>query len=1159
MNKNIVTFTIVVALLTASVPALLGADVSMEEVSVNERENKEQERTDPITFEKSKVPEIEVPKANLTTEPPINYTIGYNHTWSWNHTWEETIEMPIYNYSETTDINGDEYPINMHLCIEVTGYLYFVPLSNIKTIIKVDVSDGSTSTITTESGAVTVFYHDRSNSKLYYYHNQATISYVDLSDDSVTDLSGTLDAVEDIFIYDGDVWAIDASEDDLTFYKYNTGTSSWDASGTVSDESVNGYDIGGLGGNDIPYGICWDGTYFYVTDHIDAYIYQYNAAFDTKVAEHDIGALGGNDSPYGICWDGTYFYVLDADESYIYQYNAALDTLIDSYNLGSISEGENEHPWGICWDGTCFYVTDYQVDEIYKYNAALDTLISSHDIGSLVGIITAQGICWDGTYFYVVNSFSSYIHKFNTNLDILIDTYDIGALGGNDFPRGICWDENYFHVVDYDDAYVYKYHSDFTTEMGAIWYSLTIGTYQWVIYQYITGDAKIYKKDLTDTSNPVLQETLSSDYLVPYLHDQRGVAYDDSDVLYFVIKDKTDDLTYLISYEITDGTVTKLGEFNVGLMLNRNTNDSNDAPFNLEKAIGVESSINDLTVYQIPASFQGYIYPIAVLDDHPDLNGLGSDEIVAVTDTYLVVKLSGGGTELWTFQDMDDHVVNVKYGHYSVGNTHDEFTLSGCRGHANRKKFPLAKNMVIRIYQQYTANTGGGADKLVFEGRVVDYEERYQAQFKCVGLDAELKNVNPSGDYSGRTDEIISSFISTDLDYITEGTLSSGVAMGTLTYKQKKSILQAIEGFQDRDGFLCYTHPNGTLDYNDASVDSGADLRNDGTTYTDKIWNVVPTYPSRQVNKVIVFGGIDSSSGDRYSGSATDEEDIRINGVKTLVMVDATLNSDTKCGDVATAVLSRDGSNPLTVEFNYSKSSVGHVQVGETLTFKFTLGDYDITEAQFIVLKSEYNYSGEVGWIKASSALLITRDKDKVDEHGELIDQNAGNLSTHEADTDNPHSTTNQNLECACAFHVERDTSTQEITSGGWNKVEWQVEVFDIGSDFDLANDKFVAPVAGVYQFSASILLKAEVWSAGDSAYLAIHVNGTRVKFMSRWECEDGETKLMHLTGAPPLLSLSADDEVTIYISQTADAHDIYKASTAGEYTWFSGHLIGKT
>ena len=52
------------------------------------------------------------------------------------------------------------------------------------------------------------------------------------------------------------------------------------------------------------------------------------------------------------------------------------------------------------------------------------------------------------------------------------------------------------------------------------------------------------------------------------------------------------------------------------------------------------------------------------------------------------------------------------------------------------------------------------------------------------------------------------------------------------------------------------------------------------------------------------------------------------------------------------------------------------------------------------------------------------------------------------------------------AFRAEKRASNQTY-SGGQPKVTFEHEAFDIGSNYDTSNSRFVAPVSGVYFFQS--------------------------------------------------------------------------------------------
>ena len=50
-------------------------------------------------------------------------------------------------------------------------------------------------------------------------------------------------------------------------------------------------------------------------------------------------------------------------------------------------------------------------------------------------------------------------------------------------------------------------------------------------------------------------------------------------------------------------------------------------------------------------------------------------------------------------------------------------------------------------------------------------------------------------------------------------------------------------------------------------------------------------------------------------------------------------------------------------------------------------------------------------------------------------------------------------------------TASQSLSSGTITKITFDTENADINSDFDLGNNKFIAPVAGKYQFNVTLNL----------------------------------------------------------------------------------------
>jgi len=67
-------------------------------------------------------------------------------------------------------------------------------------------------------------------------------------------------------------------------------------------------------------------------------------------------------------------------------------------------------------------------------------------------------------------------------------------------------------------------------------------------------------------------------------------------------------------------------------------------------------------------------------------------------------------------------------------------------------------------------------------------------------------------------------------------------------------------------------------------------------------------------------------------------------------------------------------------------------------------------------------------------------------------------------------------------FSAKATGNQTGLSSGGWTKVQFDTATFNEGSDYDTTNDKFVAPSAGKYFFTASV----KVNSAGGSTTLQL-------------------------------------------------------------------------
>ena len=141
------------------------------------------------------------------------------------------------------------------------------------------------------------------------------------------------------------------------------------------------------------------------------------------------------------------------------------------------------------------------------------------------------------------------------------------------------------------------------------------------------------------------------------------------------------------------------------------------------------------------------------------------------------------------------------------------------------------------------------------------------------------------------------------------------------------------------------------------------------------------------------------------------------------------------------------------------------------------------------------------------------------------------------------------------AFFADTAGSWLLISPSTWTKISFystsgssNAESFDIGSDFSVANDRFTAPVAGTYIFTACIYWK-DFAAANESRYTGFYVNGTR-----RTSTYNNSTYADDST-LTSIFNLSANDYVEVYgLSSHPSVSKYYREAEA---TWFMGSLIG--
>ena len=142
-------------------------------------------------------------------------------------------------------------------------------------------------------------------------------------------------------------------------------------------------------------------------------------------------------------------------------------------------------------------------------------------------------------------------------------------------------------------------------------------------------------------------------------------------------------------------------------------------------------------------------------------------------------------------------------------------------------------------------------------------------------------------------------------------------------------------------------------------------------------------------------------------------------------------------------------------------------------------------------------------------------------------------------------------LATASAFRVHKNGTDQSISGTSPVKLTWSTALFDEGSEFSLANERFVATNAGTYFFHASLREKT---ASGDDDDIYIYKNGSVYSGYSTYMATGGS-----FLDSIPSLSVSCLME----LGATEYAEVFYRTETTNvdieggaANTWFEGYRI---
>jgi hypothetical protein len=142
----------------------------------------------------------------------------------------------------------------------------------------------------------------------------------------------------------------------------------------------------------------------------------------------------------------------------------------------------------------------------------------------------------------------------------------------------------------------------------------------------------------------------------------------------------------------------------------------------------------------------------------------------------------------------------------------------------------------------------------------------------------------------------------------------------------------------------------------------------------------------------------------------------------------------------------------------------------------------------------------------------------------------------------------------AHTFSVAKN-SNQSISSSTYTKCTWDSENWDIGSGFDLANNKFQPTVAGYYQLTVNVR-----WD-GSTSYtrgiVELYKNGSVYKRIGG-HADNVTQQNYNSNGSAMVYMNGTTDYVEVYINISASTAVIGNTDAATRLIWWDGHLVAQ-
>lgn len=152
-----------------------------------------------------------------------------------------------------------------------------------------------------------------------------------------------------------------------------------------------------------PYGITYDGKFFYIVDRDGGYVKKYDRSF-TLVKTYTVYSTAGN-RPYSILFANGFFYVgyytAVIVNCYIIKYN--FNFICIKYILADCPKA-----YAMAYDGKFFYIYSYYVANLNKYDSSFNLVSILYRVWS-----RNTGFAFDGKFLYIWEDTDKYLKKYS--------------------------------------------------------------------------------------------------------------------------------------------------------------------------------------------------------------------------------------------------------------------------------------------------------------------------------------------------------------------------------------------------------------------------------------------------------------------------------------------------------------------------------------------------------------------------------------------------------------------------------------------------------------------------------------------------------------------------------------------------------------------------